>query len=93
MYEYLEKYPESNIYTLYFEFKGAKKETLKSYKCHYFKDKARQLQELIDWELLKVLDDILLNKAILPDRMTNKENEALRYFNTLVNENYKGDKK
>lgn len=91
VYKYLEQNPNTKITTLYSLFPNTDKHVLQEYKYLFRRDcKLRQLGP-IDWKLLKGVLDIILYKMVpTTPKMAMEDKDALNYFKTLVEANYKG---
>lgn len=88
VYKYLDKFPESNIYTLYFEFPKAKKETLKVYKYRYHKEirmTRNDLKELI--KHLEKISFVMKYKVKILHSLNLEEKQAIIYMENFILKN------
>ena len=93
VYKYLEDNPNVRIETLYEIFPNAKRRVLSEY-LYLFRRDCKLLQMGgIKWGLLKVVNDILKYKVVISGKLTQKEIDAIGYFDETISENYRGGKK
>lgn len=88
VYSYLDKFPESNIYTLYFEFPKAKKATLKVYKYRYHREIRMTRNDLkVLVEHLEQVAFILKYKVKKLHEFSVEERQAIIFMENFILEN------